>query len=63
MLAPGGGLHADNGLSYIYENDGTLFADQLVQSMRLNFFGAVTCVATKGTSLHSCNYIGAELFA
>ena len=25
-------------------------------------FGAVTCVATKGTSLHLCNHMGAELF-
>ena len=29
MLTPGGGLHADAGLSHIYENDGTLFADQV----------------------------------
>ena len=34
----------------------------VVVSMRLNFFGAVTCVAMKGTSLHLCNYTGAELF-
>ena len=26
------------------------------------FFGAVTCVATKGTNLHLCNDMGAELF-
>ena len=31
-------------------------------AMRLKFFGAVTCVATKGTSLHFCNHRGAELF-
>ena len=39
MLTPGGGLHADAGLSQIDENDGTLFADQVAQSMRLNFSG------------------------
>ena len=63
MLTPGGGLHADAGLSHISENDGTLSADQVVQSMRLNFFGAVACVATKGASLHLCNNMGAELVA
>ena len=38
MLTPGG-LHADAGLSHICEkNDGALlFADKVVQSMRLNF--------------------------
>ena len=58
----GGGLHADPGLSHIYENDGTLFADQVVQPMRLHFFRAVTCVPTKATSLHLCNYMEAEVF-
>ena len=48
--------------SHLCKNDGTLFADQVVQSMRLYFFGAVTCVATKGTSLHLCNKMEAELF-
>ena len=62
MLTPGGGLHAGAGLSHTYENDGALFADQVVQPPRLNFFGAVTCVAAGETSLHLCNYIGAELF-
>ena len=38
MLTPGGGLDADAGLSHIKENDGTLFADQVVQSERFNFF-------------------------
>ena len=37
MLTPGGGLHADAGMNHIHENDGTLFADQVVQSMLLNF--------------------------
>ena len=63
MLTLGGGLLADAGLSHVFENGGTLFADQVVQSMRLhNIFGAVTCVATKGTSLYLCNCMGAELF-
>ena len=53
---------ADAGFSHNYENDGTLFSDQVVQSMRLNIFGAVRCVSTKGASLHLCNYIEGELF-
>ena len=31
-------------------HDGTSFADQMVQSMRLNVFGTVACVLTKETS-------------
>ena len=38
MPTPGGGLHADARLSLTcLKNDGFLFADQVVQSMRLNF--------------------------
>ena len=55
MFTPGGGLHADARLSLTFmKNDGTLFADQVVQSMRLNFFGTVVCV--RKTGLHLFNY-------
>ena len=50
MLTPGGGLHADAGLSHISENDGTLFADQVVHSTRLDS-SSRSRVTAKGTSL------------
>ena len=59
MLTLGGGLDAD--LSH-FLGKRRHFADHVVQSVRLNFFGAVMFVATKGTSLHLCNCMGAELF-
>ena len=43
MLTLGGGPHADAGLSHIHENDGTLFADHVVQSMRLFFRSGHVC--------------------
>ena len=43
-----GGFLVDAGLSHIGENDGTLFADRMVQSMV--------------TSLHLCTCMEAELF-
>ena len=61
MLTINGGLLADAGLSHIYENDGTLLADPVVQS-RATLFRS-TCVSTKETSLHLCNYMEAGLFS
>ena len=37
MLTIVGGLHADVGMNHIFEHDGTLCADQVVQSMRFIF--------------------------
>ena len=51
MLTAGGGLHADAGLSHIFENDGTLFADQVVHSMRLNFFRSSHVRGDEGNKL------------
>ena len=43
MLTPGFCLHADADLSHIFENDGTLFADQVVQSIRHIFRSRHVC--------------------
>ena len=63
VLTPGGGLHANAGLSNIDDKDGILLADQVDQSMRLNFFGrsrvwrrsgqACTCATSGGCSCSS----------
>ena len=57
-----GGFHADVGLSHICENDGTLFADQVVQCMRLIFSERLRVWRQRRQALHLCNYMEAEVF-